>query len=135
MFEGFGTFALRAYTAGGAYPVPGALVRLQSTNNPAEVIKRSLITDEDGATQRIKLPAPSKDISLDPNGGEVPYATYNVEISCDGYYSKQILNVAIFDGINATLPVSMIPFIPYSEGGRYPRGNVNAIITENKSLE
>ena len=135
MFEGFGTFALQAYTAGGAYPVPGALVRIQSTNNPTEVIQRSLITDEDGLTERIRLPAPSRNISLDPDSIEIPYATYNIEISSDGYYSKQISNVAVFDGINATLPISMIPFIPYSEGGKYPRGNVNAIITENKALE
>ena len=135
MFDGYGTFALHAYTANGAYPVSGALVRIQSTNNQTEIIQRSLITDEDGTTPRIKLPAPSYELSLEPENTEAPYATYNIEISKDGYYSKQILNVAIFDDVDATLPISMIPFIPYSEGGKYPRGNINAVITENKLLE
>ena len=133
-YDGMGTLTVRAYTAGGAFPVSGALVRIKAANTENNVAERSAVTDLDGMARRISLPAPSRSFSEAPGSLEIPYASYNIEISADGYYAKQIMNVAVFDGVDAMLPVNMIPFIPYSEGGRYPQGNINSVVGENENL-
>jgi len=129
-YDDFGTMIIRTYGASNALPVEGVLVRVRGADEFNRMSEFSLFTDEDGLTNEIKLPAPSKSYSLSQGSKEVPFAIYDVEISKDGFYTKKIQNVAVFSGIRSFLPVNMIPV----EEGAYPRGNINAVITENESL-
>ena len=133
MEENFGNLTIRTYTAGGGLPVEGALVRIFGAEEVNRDVSHTLITDEDGTTQNVALPAPLRINSLSPNPSGAAYALYNIEVEKDGYYDKKIFGSSVFSGINSLLLVNMIPV---SDGGQsdYPRGNVNTVIPENESL-
>lgn len=119
-----GTLKVRAYTAGGALPVEGAIVRITGAEEENKNVAYSLLTDNDGVTERITLPTPPRELSEFPSPTETPFAIYNIEIIKDGYFTKRLYNVPVFEGINSEQPVAMIPSSPEKEN--FPRGNVNA---------
>lgn len=129
-----GTLRVRAYTAGGALPVEGAVVRVTGALENNRLVAFSSITDRDGLTELFTLPSPSVDYSLAPNPEELPYSVYDLEISANGYYTKRINGLTVFSGINSIQLVNMIP-----GSGKmiedFPRGNINYIIPENTDLQ
>ena len=132
MLDSEGTLRVRAYTAGGALPIPNAVVRIMGAEEANRLVSYSLITDRNGTTEAVKLPAPSLSYSLSPSPSEAPFALYDVEISANGYYSKRINGISVFSGVNS---VQLANMIPSSSGVQdYPRGNVNTVIPENESL-
>lgn len=133
-FDESGTLAIRTYTAGGALPIRGSVVRIRGANEENRFVEYSLITDLDGITEIITLPSPARRYSLSPNAAEIPYASYDIEVSAEGYYTKRISDIAIFSGINSVQPISMIP-LPVRGDVSYPIGNLDATVVENEKLE
>ena len=134
MLNSSGTLRVRTYTAGGALPVKGAVVRVTGASEDNRLVSYSTITDRDGLGEIFILPAPSVDYSLAPSPAELPYSVYDLEISADGYYTKRIRGLTVFSGINSVQLVNMIP----GSGNMiedYPRGNINYIIPENTDLQ
>jgi hypothetical protein len=134
VLDDFGTLSVRAKTAGGALPVPGAVVRIFGAEEDNRFITYSLLTDEDGAVDKISLPSPIKSLSLSPGAAESPYAIYNIEISAPGYFNKIINGVSVFSGIDSVLPITMIP-VSVTDVKDFPRNNLVATVTQNKNLE
>ena len=134
MLKSEGSLTVRTYTAGGALPVSGALVRIQGAEEGNRFVSYTLITDRDGLTDRVILPAPSVDYSLSPGPAEAPYAVYDIEISAEGYYTKIIKGLTVFSGIDSVQLVNLIPSTA-SPIMDYPRGNINASIPENQDLQ
>ena len=132
MLDSEGTLRVRAYTAGGALPIAGAVVRIMGAEEANRLVSYSLITDRNGITEAVSLPAPSISYSLSPSPAEAPFAVYDVEVSANGYYSKRINGVSVFSGVNSVQLANMIPSSSGAED--YPRGNVNTQIPENDSL-
>lgn len=128
-FDDFGTLRVRATSASGAIPISGAIIHIMGADEENRDFVRSLITDNDGITPKIDLPTPKKSYSLSPDEEETPYALYDVEAVADGYYTKRIISVAIFSGINAILPLNMIP-TSLKPVENFPKGNVNATLDE-----
>lgn len=129
MLNEYGSFALNASIAEEASPIEGVIVRIVGADDDNSFFIRTLITDVDGRTEKIDLPAKNRSESLSPNGGEVPYSKYNLEITKDGYYTKHIDGVAVFSGIESIQIVSMIP--RSDKALRYfPDGNINIIIPD-----
>lgn len=115
---GQGLLLIHATTARGAIPLEGALVNVRNylpdgTEGRGDVIA-TRVTDRDGNTDPILLPAPARQNSMKPNGGPT-YTPYNVDVYLEGYFGQNYINVPIFDGITAIQPVDMIPL---SENGR-----------------
>ena len=133
MLDDFGSFIARAYTAG-ALPVEGAIVRISGAEEANRDIAYSLVTDMDGLTEMVNLPAPNRRFSQAPNPAEQPYSVYNLEIVAEGYYPKRIMGVTVFPGINSVQRINMIP-LKEPGNGNYPRGNVNAFIPEPDERE
>lgn len=134
-FENFGNMRIRTYTAAGALPIDGALVKIYGTDDYNKDIIYSLLTDEDGITKEVSLPAPPKVYSASPGAKESPYSVYNVEITKNGFYPKRIDNVPIFNGIRAVLPIEMIP-LSFAEDGSVVKQNIlNSTIYENEHLQ
>ena len=133
MINSQGTLQIRAYTAGGALPVPNARVQITGADETNRLISYSLITDMDGITDAVTLPTPSVDYSLSPTPAEAPYAIYDVVIDAEGYYIKRINGVNVFSGVNSLQQINMIPI---SSDGKndFPRGNVNTNIPNNENL-
>ncbi|MBQ8414702.1 MAG: hypothetical protein IJX58_05630 [Clostridia bacterium] len=129
-----GTLRVRAYTAGGALPVEGAVVRVMGAGEDNRLVSFSSVTDVDGLSELMILPSPETKLSLSPNPAELPYTLYDLEISADGYFTKTIRGLTVFSGINSIQLVNMIP-----GSGKiiedYPRGSLNYIIPENNDLQ
>lgn len=132
MLNDYGTLTVRAVT-GGAYPVKNALVRVIGGEEDNRFVTYTMLTDEDGLTKTLNLPAPATVYSMAPAPSEAPYSLYNLEIDADGYYSKRIYGVTVFPGVNSLQEINMIPLSNSSNNG-YPDGNLNAIIPENEDL-
>ena len=115
---GRGYLIVHVTTARGSIPLEGAQVNVRSyapefEDGRGDVIA-TLITDRDGNTPTIPLPAPPRQNSLEPNGG-VAFSTYLVEVASEGYFLQSYINVPIFDGIIAVQPADLIPL---PENGR-----------------
>lgn len=115
-----------------ALPVEGALVRVEGIDEGAGSEHHSRLTDADGISGIISLPAPPTEYSMSPGAAERPYSTYKVSVFKDGYYPKVISGVAIFDGITTFLPVNMLLS---GMGEAPPRDTLGSESYENQSLE
>ena len=133
--ENYGSMRIRAYTASGALPTDGVLVKIYGTDDYNKDIIYSLLTDENGVTRSVSLPAPPRVYSSSPGADECPYSVYNVELVKDGFYPKRIDNVPIFNGVNAVLPIEMIPLTYGNDGAVVPQKNLNSTVYENEHLE
>ncbi len=134
-FSGKGSLYIRAFTASDALPVEGVLVRIRGANEENRLEEHSRLTDKNGLTERVILPAPDKNYSLSSGSPEAPYADYNVEVFGGGYYVKRFFNVTVFADTESILPVAMIPLSNYVEKGVYPEGNLDVVIEENEFLK
>jgi hypothetical protein len=130
-----GTFSVRAYSAAEAEPIPGAIVRIKGAEEDNRFVFYSLVTDSDGITKAVALPAPSVNYSLAPGAKASPYSVYDIEITKDGFYTKHFFNVAVFSGVNSVLPINMIPYGEDTLPSSFPHGNLNVFVTENPTLE
>ncbi len=112
-YSGEGYLRIRITELGGSLPIEGAVVLIteyekdENENGAGEVLY-SLRTNEDGLTERVPLPAPSKAESMSP-GAEKPYAVYNISAKKSGYYPILGIGIQIFDGISALQPFNMLP--------------------------
>ena len=130
-----GTLIINATSAGGALPNSGTVVRILGGQEENRDVQYSLITDVDGISERIILPAPPRELSQSPGAAFPSYALYNIELSAPGFYTKRIFNVAVFDGEETVQPVNMIPIALHNNNQTAPRGNLDAYVFENELLE
>lgn len=102
-----GTLFITTRTADSAFPIASARVTVLSREG--EVLGEDQVTAATGGVSRtFTLTAPERELSLSP-GEELPYATYDVRIQADGFYTFFIRSVQIFAGEKSELPVEMIP--------------------------
>ena len=127
--ENYGTLTVKTESAFGALPVKDATGSFRRQTGDGAKLFAVLMTDEDGETEPLKIPAPPVSNSLSP-GGETPYSLVNVEVFADGYYSVMLMGVPIFTGISSTQTVNMIPLPESYQYSKYPSGNY--IITESE---
>lgn len=130
----YGTLAVRVGLGSGAYPLPGAIVRIKGSDDDNTGVVFSLETDSSGKTANVRLPTPKKSLSLAPEPEARPYSTYTVEITKEGYYPISVTDVAMFPGVFATLPVNMIPLAEFDSSRVFPRGNLNIDASEEGIL-
>lgn len=136
--EGTGYLIVHVTTARGAIPLEGARVNVRN-NDPEFTPDRgdiilSAVTDRSGNTEIFALPAPPRADSQQPGSGR-PYATYNIEVSREGFFRHEYTGVPIFDGITAIQPADMIP-LPENgiSDGLTPDDRRNFITPESQNL-
>ena len=134
-YDSTGYLQIRAFVAGGAFPIDGVSVRIIGNEENNVGINYSLLTGRDGKTEMLPLPAPNITFSLAPNAKEQPYSNYDVEIYKDGYYPKKILNVPIFAGTKSILPMELIPDGGIKINVSAPLSSNFSVIYENEELE
>ncbi len=94
-------------SADSAFPVP--LSQVQVFSPEGELLGEDTVKEENGSVSRdFILTAPEKILSLSPRE-ELPYATVDVSIAADGFYSFFIRGVQIFAEERSELPVEMFP--------------------------
>lgn len=103
-----GYLTVRVSTARGAIPLSGAVVNIRGGDEDSSTVLYSLISDDDGRTERVSLPTPPPENSETP-GGAAAYATYNVDVFKEGYIPLYFHNVPIFPSVISVQPAVMIP--------------------------
>lgn len=126
-----GRLVVYTYLAGDALPVSDALIRVEGSDEGVSEAHHSRFSNIDGIAVFEGLPAPARAYSTAPNPIEQPYSTYAVTVMKNGYYTKRIFEVAIFDGITTRLPVNMIV---KNGSEREPEDTVDSTSSENPKL-
>ena len=100
---------LRVYTtvAGQAAPLAGVTVTIWDETGTQ---RARILTDNDGASGDIVLEAPDRALSLDEANTTVrPYAVYRLTAALEGWQSRTIDGVQIFDGQAAVARLELLP--------------------------
>ncbi|MDY2628472.1 MAG: peptidoglycan-binding protein [Lachnospiraceae bacterium] len=92
------------------FPIEDAVVDISSQLEPDRIIEE-LKTDRSGQTEQITLPAPSVDLSLEPQELQ-PYSEYQITVSAPGYEPVTIEGSEILAGVLSTQPVRLQPIEP-----------------------
>lgn len=127
-----GSLIVSVFTAGGALPVPDALVTVRFSDQANSGVLTVLYTDQSGNTPRITLPAPPAAASESP-GNAVPYAKYNIEVDKEGFYPRSFSEVPVFADTTSIQPVNLLPVSEY-EGQSTPPGDMNVTESQNPEL-
>ena len=133
-YDSNGSFTARAFSASEALPASGIIVRIYSNDEMNGGYDASLVTDRDGKTEVISLPAPNVDYSLSQGAPEEAYTTYNVEVYGEGFYPKRIDNVAVFANTLSILPINMIPNAGLTKDVTPPTSADFSVVYENEEL-
>ena len=133
-FEDYGSLSVITSSANSSLPIEGSIIRITGIQEENSFIDYSVLTDIDGISDKIVLPAPSRSYSLSPKSPEIPYGLYKIEVRNRGYYTKIVDNVAVFSGINTYLPVNMIPSPIHLNNIEYPRNTLDTFVRENENL-
>lgn len=109
MEEGIGFMTVSVRTAGGALPVENVTVAVSRDGGEVLAV---LITDSAGRSRTLELPAPPRENSLEPDGGQVS-SLYTVDAYRDGFYEVIISSIPVFDGVTS---IQQILLVPVAEG-------------------
>lgn len=131
--QNYGYLIVNVVTARGAIPLAGAAVTIYDGETEGKPIITVLYTDSGGKTERYALPAPSRDISLQP-GNSKPYATYMIQVDMEGFYPVANNGVPVFDGVTSIQPVEMVPFAEFNHDKVYPHFGLEIDGNESPNL-
>lgn len=107
-YDDTGYLKTRVYTALGAIPLAGVSVKISSLDEDAPTVALDLITDRNGETETVSLPAPPRALANTP-GNARPYALYRIEAYLEHYGAYSALNVPVFGGILSVQPIGLVP--------------------------
>ena len=106
--EGIGYLVVRVSTARGAIPLEKASVSIRGGSPETSGIIYSLLTNQDGLTEKISLPTPAASFSASPNN-PTPYSTWNVDVFKEGYTPISFTGVPVYPSVVSIQPAVMIP--------------------------
>ncbi len=106
-----GTLKVQAFASDQAFGVGSARVMIFLELPSGNVAVFDGITDIDGVSDTVRLPAPPKSLSQSPQSGDnqrLPYAIYSVFVEHPSYVRAVFTNVPVFSGIESVQPVRML---------------------------
>lgn len=101
-----GYLKIQTRTAHDAVPLSGVQIRIMDRSGSNVYV---LTTDENGEAPAVPLETLSKDFSLNPYFSGTPYTNYHIMAQAPGFSTLSVLEIPIFDGETAILPLSLIP--------------------------
>lgn len=124
--DGTGGLQVNVTTLSRLYPVKGALITVFTGPFSAPSVIEVGTTDDSGKSDVFILPTPPRSESQQAeNGGEIPYANYNVSVRSDGYVEQIALGVPVFSGV---ISVQGFDLVSIAAAGSHTRPQ---IINEN----
>ena len=104
-----GTISIRAFTSRAQIPVQGATAAVtRPTGQGRHQLVALRVTDENGLTQPVALPAPALSQSDHP-GGERPFAVCDIWVEVPGYEMLLVENVQVFPNTETLQELELIP--------------------------
>lgn len=106
---GEGSLKIQASMANRTYPVPDVRIVVSKEFTDGLHVFYEAETDQDGIVDGLLLPAPPKELSLQPDTVTDPFSVYKITASKVGFREEDFIQVPIFDGIKSIQPVRMVP--------------------------
>ncbi len=106
-----GSLRVEAFAADRAFGVGSARVMVFLELPSGNVAVFDGLTDVDGQSDTIILPAPPRSLSQSPQNGsnpKLPYALYSVYVEHPSYVRAVFTNVPVFSGVESIQPVRML---------------------------
>lgn len=101
-----GSLLAAAVLAGGAAPLPGVRVTVLDESG---VTAAALLTGSEGRAEAPALPAPDRNLSLDPANTQRPYAVYTLLAEKEGWQPRRLESVQVFDGQQTVARLEFLP--------------------------
>lgn len=130
-----GTMRVEAFAADRSFGVGSARVMIFVELPSGNVAVFDGLTDIDGVTQSVRLPAPPRELAQSPQTGpnaRLPYSVYSVYVEHPAFVRSVFTNVPVFSGIESIQPVRMLaksagmgepePIVVDETGGNTLRG-------------
>ncbi len=108
------TLQVRVYAARGAIPIQNAVVTITG-NNPDNALQYVTLTDANGFSPPVVLPATDRKLTLQP-AENIPITTYDVLVVAPGYFRVRNRNIPVYGGTSAVQPVELIPLPEMTDG-------------------
>ena len=109
--EDNGTLRVETFAADRSFGVGSSRVMIFLPLPSGNVTVFDGITNIDGVSDSVRLPAPSREIGLSPQNGEnpvLPYSVYTVYVEHPNYVRAIFSSVPVFSGIESVQPVQML---------------------------
>ncbi len=106
-----GSLKVEAFASDRAFGIPSARVMVFLELPGGNTAVFDGLTDINGSTESIRLPAPPKSLSQAPQTGanpRLPYAVYSVYVEHPDFVRSVFTNVPVFSGIESIQPVRML---------------------------
>lgn len=101
-----GYISILATTSNAEIPLSDVAITVTSTDGTALAMR---LTDRNGQTSIIEIPAPEESASQQPDTGILPYTPVNVYARREGFEQIENENLQIFPGTVTRLVLQMIP--------------------------
>ncbi len=83
------------------YFVPNAKVTVFTGGVDDMNVIATAVTDQNGRTEKIPLPAPAVSLSQSEDNSQPPYSLYNIMVEADGYLTNIHLNIPVFSSVTS----------------------------------
>lgn len=106
-----GTLKVEAFASDRSFGVGSARVMVFLELPSGNVAVFDGLTDIDGVTESIRLPAPPRELSQSPQTGNnprLPYSVYSIYVEHPAFVRSVFTNVPVFSGIESIQPVRML---------------------------
>lgn len=106
-----GTMRVEAFAADRSFGIGSARVMIFVELPSGNVAVFDGLTDIDGVTQSVRLPAPPRELAQSPQTGanaRLPYSVYSVYVEHPAFVRAVFTNVPVFSGIESIQPVRML---------------------------
>ena len=96
-------------TIGPLQPLSGIQITVKERLATGDRVIEQLVTDENGQTPVIQLPAPPIELTEEPQTKETPFSPYIIEAQGENIIPTQINGTQIFSTIRSIQPIRLIP--------------------------
>lgn len=106
-----GSLRVETFASDRAFGIPSARVVVFLELPGGNIAVFDGLTDINGSTESIRLPAPPRSLSQSPQTGSnprLPYAVYSVYVEHPDFVRSVFTNVPVFSGIESIQPVRML---------------------------
>lgn len=106
-----GTVRVEAFAGDRAFGISSARVMIFLPLESGNVSVFDGLTDVNGSTKNVLLPAPPRKLSLAPQNTDskrAPYSVYNIYVEHPLYVGAAFTNVPVFSGVESIQPVRML---------------------------
>ena len=105
-----GSLKIQAFASDQSFGIGSARVMVFVELPSGNVAVFDGLTDVDGITQPVILPAPPRSLSQSPgaSGSRLPYSVYSVYVEHPDFVREVFTNVPVFSGVESIQPVRML---------------------------